>query len=192
MGRGDGIIAANTCPSRQREQRPDRRFAGVSRGDGIVGINAFFARQRGFTLLEILIVMVLVAAMALLAAGAMTGGFDRLRLDSTAKEIASELRHARARALASGEPQQFVIDPRARTWQSAEDRDGEIPAQLGVEFTGAREVQPAEGVGAIVFFGDGASTGGRVQLRFRGVAWNVDVAWLTGEVTLRRTQVAGP
>ena len=132
--------------------------------------------------------MVLIAAMALLAAGAMTGGFDRLRLDSTSKQIASELRHARARALATGTPQHFVIDPRARVWQSAEDRDGEIPSQLGVVFTGARELQPAEGVGAIVFFGDGASTGGRVQLSFGRAARNIDVAWLTGEVTLRRAE----
>jgi len=50
-------------------------------------------------------------------------------------------------------------------------------------------VQPAEGQGAIVFFSDGASTGGRVQLRMRDAAWNIDVAWLTGEVTLRRAEV---
>lgn len=146
------------------------------------------AGQRGFTLLEMLLVMVLVAAMAVMAAGAMTGGFDRLRLDATAKEIASELRHARARALATGTPQHFVIDPRARTWQSAEDRGGGIPPKLGVSFTGARELQPAEGIGAIVFFGDGASTGGRVQLSYDRAARNVDVAWLTGEVTLRRAE----
>jgi general secretion pathway protein H len=145
-------------------------------------------QQRGFTLLEMLLVMVLVAAIAVMAAGAMTGGFDRLRLDATAKEIASELRHARARALATGTPQHFVIDPRAKAWRSAEDRDGEIPSNLGVTFTGAREVQPAAGVGAIVFFGDGASTGGRVQLSYGRAARNVDVAWLTGEITLRRAE----
>ena len=57
-----------------------------------------------------------------------------------------------------------------------------------MHFTGAREVQPDEGVGAIVFFADGASTGGRVQLRVRDAAWNIDVAWLTGEVSLRRSE----
>ena len=145
--------------------------------------------MRGFSLLEILMVMVLIAATGLLAAGAMTGGFDRLALHSTAKQIASELRHARVQAIATGTPQSFVIDPRAHAWQSAEDRGGEIPPKLGVRFTGAREVQPAEGIGAIVFFGDGASTGGRVQLHYRDAAWNVDVAWLTGEVTLRRGEV---
>lgn len=143
-------------------------------------------RQRGFTLLEMMLVVVLIAGIGLLAAATMTGGIERMRLDSTAKEIASELRHARARALATGTPQQFLLDPRARRWQSAEDRGGTIPDDLGVSFTGARELQPAEGVGAIVFFGDGASTGGRVQLRYREAGWTIGVAWLTGEVTLRR------
>ncbi len=148
------------------------------------------ARQRGFTLLEVLLVVVLIAAVGVLAAAAMTGGFDRMRLDSTAKEITSELRHARARALATGVPQHFVIDPQARQWQSAEDRGGTIPRDLAVTFTGARELQPAPGVGAIVFFGDGASSGGRVQLRYGEGVRTVEVAWLTGEVNLRRGEVA--
>ena len=46
----------------------------------------------------------------------------------------------------------------------------------------AREVQPREGEGAIVFFPDGASTGGRVQLALDDAAWQVEVAWLTGQV----------
>jgi general secretion pathway protein H len=40
-----------------------------------------------------------------------------------------------------------------------------------------------------VFFPDGASTGGRVQLSARNAAMNVDVTWLTGEVRLRRGRV---
>ena len=45
------------------------------------------------------------------------------------------------------------------------------------------------GVGAILFFPDGASTGGRVQHSAKKAAWNVDVAWLTGEVQVRRGEV---
>ncbi|NUS38521.1 MAG: hypothetical protein HOQ02_05805 [Lysobacter sp.] len=69
-------------------------------------------------------------------------------------------------------------------------RSGVVPPSLSITFTGAREVQPRRGEGAIVFFPDGASTGGRVQLGARKAAWNIDVAWLTGEVKLKRAQVA--
>jgi general secretion pathway protein H len=146
--------------------------------------------QRGMSLVEILLVMALIAATGLLAAGILTGGFDRMELRSSAREVAAQLRFARTRAIATGMPQRFTIDPAARAWQGAEGNGGELPASLQVQFTGAREVQPSADVGAIVFFGDGASTGGRVQLRMRDAAWNIDVAWLTGEVSLRRAEVA--
>ena len=147
------------------------------------------APQRGMSLLEILLVMALIGATGLLAAGVLTGGFDRMELRSTARELAAQLRFARTRAIATGSPQRFTIDPAARAWQGAEGHGGTIARSLDVQFTGAREVQPGEGVGAIVFFPDGASTGGRVQLRMRDAAWNIDVAWLTGEVSLRRGEV---
>lgn len=143
---------------------------------------------RGVSLLEMLLVVAIIAAASLLATAALSGGFDGLQLRSNAKEIAANLRYARAQAITTGKPQSFAIDPRAHVWQGANGRKGEIPKKLGIVFTGAREVQPRDGIGAIMFFSDGASTGGRVQLNSRGAAWNVDVAWLTGEVSLHRAQ----
>lgn len=146
----------------------------------------------GFSLLEMLLVIALIAATSLLATAALSGGFEGIRLRSAGKEIASNLRYTRAHAIATGVPQRFVIDPRAHTWTAANGRDGDIPPALGIVFTGAREVQPRTGIGAVVFFADGASTGGRVQLLGgrasdpRRAAWNIDVAWLTGQVTLKR------
>src|SRR5690606_25400692 len=144
--------------------------------------------ERGFTLLEIVVVMVIIAAAMLLGLMATTGGTQRMQLHSSAKEIAANLRYTRAQAVATGEPQRLIIDPRGHAWRAPNGRQGTIPAGLDVNFTGARQVQPQEGVGAIVFFDDGASTGGRVQLASDGAAWNVDVAWLTGEVTRERAE----
>ncbi|WP_417473057.1 type II secretion system protein XpsH [Luteimonas mephitis] len=144
--------------------------------------------QCGFTLLEMVVVMVIIAAAVLLGAMATTGGTQRMQLQSSSKQIAANLRYTRAQAIASGVPQRFTIDPRGHAWQAPNGRHGKIPAALDVNFTGARQVQPEAGVGAIVFFDDGASTGGRVQLGSGSAAWNVDVAWLTGEVTLKRAE----
>ena len=143
-------------------------------------------RARGVSLLEMLLVVALIAMASLLAAAAFTGGFAGMQLRSEAKEIAAQLRYTRTRAISSGQAQRFVIDPAARTWQAPDGRDGEIPDALEVRFVGARQVQPRDGEGAVVFFSDGAATGGRIQLRRDSAAWNVDVAWLTGEVTLER------
>lgn len=143
-------------------------------------------RESGVSLLEMLLVVALIAAASVLAAAAFSGGVGGMQLRSAAKEIAAQLRYTRTQAISSGAPQTFVIDPRAHTWQAPNGRTGEIPPDLRVAFIGARQAQPSPGEGAIVFFADGASTGGRVQVGLRGAAWNIDVAWLTGQVKLRR------
>ena len=146
-------------------------------------------KARGVSLLEMLLVVALLAAISVLAAGAMTGGFAGMQLRSEAKQVVAQLRYTRAQAIATGTTQRFTIDPQAHTWTAPNKRHGEIPAKLGIAFIGAREVQPRRGEGAIMFFADGASTGGRVQLSAKKAAWNIDVAWLTGEVKLRRGEL---
>ncbi|MCW5580035.1 MAG: prepilin-type N-terminal cleavage/methylation domain-containing protein, partial [Luteimonas sp.] len=98
-----------------------RRLANraTRRGDGIVRSAAGGPAQRGFTLVEVVLVMALVAITGVLALGVLTGGFDRMLLRSSAKEMTAQLRFARAHAIATGTPQRFEIDPRARTWRSA-------------------------------------------------------------------------
>ena len=68
-------------------------------------------RMRGVSLLEMLLVVGLIAAASLLAAAAFTGGFAGAQLRSSAKEIAAQLRYTRTRAIATGQPQRFVIAP---------------------------------------------------------------------------------
>ncbi|KAB8186218.1 prepilin-type N-terminal cleavage/methylation domain-containing protein [Lysobacter maris] len=146
-------------------------------------------RVRGVSLVEMLLVVALFAVVSLLAAAAMSGGFKGMQLRSAAKEVASQLRYTRAQALATGEVQRFVIDPQGHRWEAPNGRHGEIPDAIRIRFTGAREAQQSEGEGAVMFFRDGAATGGRVQLSIEQAAWNIDVAWLTGEVRLRRAEL---
>jgi len=144
---------------------------------------------RGFTLLEIILVIAIIAAASVLAATAMGGGFRSMQLKATARQIASNLRYTRAQAIATGEPQRFVIEPARHVWSAPKNHHGEIPAKLGIEFTGAREAAvsgAASGQGAILFFPDGAATGGRIRLTSGKVAWNIDVAWLTGQVRVKQ------
>ena len=61
-----------------------------------------------------------------------------------------------------------------------------MPAAGEVEFIGARATRPQPGQGSVRFFPDGAATGGRIRLRDGDAGWDVDIAWLTGEVRLQR------
>lgn len=143
-------------------------------------------RARGFSLLEMLLVMAIIAFAGLLAASAMTGGFDGIRLRSASSDIAAQLRFTRAQAIATGRRQDFSIDPHAHTWAAPKERHGKLPKQLGIDFYGAREVQPSANEGGIAFFPDGASTGGRIRLSAKKAVRDIEVAWLTGQVTVKR------
>lgn len=141
---------------------------------------------QGVTLLEMLLVIALIALVGTLSAVVLTGGLSGMQLRSQAKQLAAQLRYTRTQAMARGEPQPFVIQPQAHRWQAAGDHHGQIPEALAIRFIGARQAQPAEGQGAIVFFTDGGSTGGRIELQAKQAIWRIDVSWLTGEVTLSR------
>ncbi|KAF1708874.1 type II secretion system protein GspH [Pseudoxanthomonas kalamensis DSM 18571] len=143
-------------------------------------------RARGFTLLEILLVLGLIAVAGTLAALAFSGGLQGMQLRSEARQVAAQLRHTRAQAIASGQPQRFVIDPMRHQWQAPGERSGRISASLAVGFYGAREAQPHAGAGGVLFFPDGASTGGRVRLQAGRSAIDIDIGWLTGEVKMAR------
>ena len=147
----------------------------------------------GFSLLEMVLVMVLIAAASLLAVAALGGGMQGMKLRAGAKDVAAQMRFARAVAISSGQPQDVIIDPAARQWQGAKGRSGSLPDVGEVVFTGARATQFEPGQqnetkGTVRFFPDGAATGGRVRLLANGGGWDVDVGWLTGEVKVKRVQ----
>ena len=150
--------------------------------------DASLKRARGVSLLEMLLVLALIAIASTLAAMALTGGLDGMRMRSSAKEIAAQMRYTRALAISTGKPQRFAIDPEGHRWQAPNRKPGRIADSLGVRFTGAREAQARAGEGGILFFPDGASTGGRVQLQAKRVAWRIDVGWLTGQVKLSQVE----
>jgi general secretion pathway protein H len=143
-------------------------------------------RPRGFSLVELVVVMVLIAAMAALGLAAISAGLPGQQLRGAARELAAELRFTRAQAIATGREQVFRINVGDKRWQGAGERSGELPGDIALEVVGAREELETPEEVAIRFFPEGAATGGRLVLRRGEAAWRVDVAWLTGEVRLHR------
>jgi general secretion pathway protein H len=143
-------------------------------------------RQHGFTLLELIVVLVLVAAMVAIGATAMARKLPGQRLQQSARELAAQLRFTRAQAIASGKSQLFTLDARSREWQAGDKRAGILGRDIAIVATGARNEQQREGVAAVRFFPEGSATGGRFVLSHGRAAWQVDVQWLTGEVSMKR------
>ena len=143
-------------------------------------------RQRGFTLLELLLVLVIAAtgyALVLQFAGS---GVSGVQLKSAARSVAAGLRDARGRAIATQESVALDLDLEKRTFEvKGSGRERSLPQRLDVKLDTALAEVSGQRRGAIRFYPDGSSTGGRVTLASGERKLLVDVDWLTGRVTIR-------
>ncbi len=146
------------------------------------------AAARGFSMIELLVVVVLIAAATAMAAVAMRSGMPGQQLRTSAKDLAAQLRFTRAQAIATGKPQLFVLDAAKRQWRAPGNRHGSVPDAITVTATSAGIEQAGQQTAGYRFFPEGASTGGRIVLSRERAAWQVDIDWLTGEVTLIRAE----
>ena len=64
-----------------------RRFTGVRRGDGLAGSEPAGYRQRGFSLIEIILVVVLIGGIVAFAATRILGGGDRARVNLARAQV---------------------------------------------------------------------------------------------------------
>lgn len=70
-----------------------------------------FGGRRAFTLLELMLVLAIIAAIGAIAVPAFTGVFDRQRLQASAEKIRLELDRARLLAMRTGQAQMFECTP---------------------------------------------------------------------------------
>jgi len=139
-------------------------------------------RANGFTLLELLVVIVLIGLAAVAVSVSVTNGLASARVRAASSELAGALRATRAQAIVRGQEQVFDVDTRANSYDGAKHRNVALPRGLQASITSAKEDRPDDHTGRIRFFPDGSSTGGRITLKAGRREWHVNVSWLTGEV----------
>jgi general secretion pathway protein H len=140
------------------------------------------SRANGFTLLEMLAVILLVGIAAAAVSISVTQGLASARVRAASSEVAGALRAVRAQAIVRGQDQNFDVDTQANSYRNVKQQDVRLPKGMRVSITSAKEDQPNDHTGRIRFFPDGSSTGGRITLQRGKREWHVNVSWLTGQV----------
>jgi general secretion pathway protein H len=146
------------------------------------------ARQDGFTLVEILAVLVVLAIAAGLVGTRFAARHDSEVLQAAAYELASRCRAARSAAIRKGSDQTIVIDMANRLVTAGADVPPlRISEGIGIVSQTSAVERRSRGAVGIRFFANGASTGGTVRLESGRRAYEVRVNWLTGRVVVERT-----
>jgi general secretion pathway protein H len=145
-------------------------------------------RTRGFTLFEMLAVILLIGIAAAAVSIPVTQGLASARVNAASGELAAALRWTRAQSIVHGQSLALEVDTAAETYRPPGKSDVRLPKDMRVSITSAREDQASATTGRIRFFPDGSSTGGRITLRRGQREWHVNVAWLTGAIQVVDTR----
>ncbi len=142
-------------------------------------------RARGFTLVELLVVMVI----AITVISVTTVAYNKLStnayLKSSARHVAASLRFTRNYAIAKGTDASMQIDLNRRIYTySGNANSFQFKPNIDLEVFAADFTDQAAGISQIHFASDGSSSGGKITLSSRNKSYVVHVDWLTGRVSI--------
>jgi general secretion pathway protein H len=141
--------------------------------------------HRGFTLLELMVVLVIGAIAYTIVLGVPFRGPSTSDLKAAARTLASGLRQAQTTAMATRRDATLTLDLEAREFQvSGTEGTRALPSQLDLKLYTAQTEAVSEKKGSIRFYPDGSSTGGRITVASGERQYLVDVDWLTGRVSI--------
>lgn len=154
-------------------------------GNAVVPTSCGRARARGVTLLELLIVLSLMGILVAMVVPMLGGGVSTTELKSSARQMAAALRLARSEALATRREHSVLVDLERRVFRvDGDPREIALPRDVELKLFTAQSDLVSDQAGAIRFFPDGGSNGGRVTIAAGERKYEVDVDWLTGRVAI--------
>jgi general secretion pathway protein H len=165
---------------------PSRGISGkdVQRGPETAETEAIKERQHGFTLLEVLVVLLILGmalGLVLTRGPPRTSGFQAR---AAVRDLAQDLRLARVRAIALDRPVGLTLDAPAHRWRIDGGPLRMLPPSLDIAMLTVAGLTRDPGAGRIVFMPDGSSSGGKIRLggtNFRAI---ISADWLTGRVAV--------
>lgn len=121
---------------------------------------------RGFTFVEMVVVMAIVAIGGVLAVPMIEGGLNSREVRRVARQIFANMNHCRSEAVATGRIEKLHLDPRANSMRACGGRWAEFTDRAVLEeIEGGLET--ADGSTDVVFYPNGSTSGVRILIASR-------------------------
>lgn len=144
-------------------------------------------QEYGFTILELLIVMAIVALVSLVAFPAVKQRQAQAQFEATIQAVGGLLMEARMKALATSRDQTVVFEAVEREFQGLGGKAAVLPPGYAASLLTAKGLAFADQP-AFRFFADGTSSGGSITLSSNGQASAVEVKWLSGQISIGKAE----
>lgn len=141
--------------------------------------------ERGFTLIELVVALAILALATALVPPLLSGGRDRAEFKATVREVAAALRQTRSLAMTRDRSEALLVDVAhgVLRWSgSGGARTVPKGIRLALLTTSGERIDGE--IGDIRFFPDGSSTGGHVTLIQGERRSDVFVDWLSGRISV--------
>lgn len=144
------------------------------------------ARDEGFSLLELIVVMGLLALALGVVLPSLVAGRDQVRVEQVAARIALDMKKARAAAILGGVPIAVSLDTKAHGYRM----DGAasttlLPRSASITWQVPPHVRPGSHAARIVFYPDGSASGATLTLADqRGRVSTLTIDRVTGQAAV--------
>ncbi|WP_257167080.1 prepilin-type N-terminal cleavage/methylation domain-containing protein [Bradyrhizobium sp. SRS-191] len=141
-------------------------------------------RQRGFTLLEMVCVLAIIALLTSVALPYLPRQTSRPRLQAYALQAVTLLKSDRAASMRGGMRVDTHIDTSRRLIRAGTGAALKLPDDVSFLATLPRSCQHRPVLATISFFPDGLSCGGAITLSRADLSLEIRVNWLTGRIDI--------
>lgn len=143
-----------------------------------------FARAKGFTLIELMAVILLLAIALTIVSVGFSKSLQSAKVRAASRDLVAALRYTRGQAIVKGQPQALVLNLDDNSYTAPGKGAKKLPQDMTLQLTTADTEVVGDRSGGIRFFPDGSSTGGHISVLLGQREWRINVAWLTGEIAL--------
>lgn len=140
--------------------------------------------MRGFTLIELIVVLVIAALLMAAVPALFSAAFPGLELKSAARRTAATMRLARASAIRRGSESVLLVDLARHRLELSGYHSLTLPEGVALKLETASRELVDDQRGLIRFYPDGSSSGGRIILSRGNLGYQIGVTWLTGRIEL--------